>query len=420
MEGGARVWGVQGGETVAGEGGALSVSRSRMPCGDGDSISPECSSLSCALNAAHPATNPAGILLLIRSSSAPSSPYNRMQMQLSSEAQIPDGMLAAIALRNEKPRLGVPSWNPALHQGIDASNSTIVLGLQSTAALNRIGSRSTGKERDTESGNDYFGARYYASSMGRWLSPDKPFADQHTSNPQSWNLYAYGRNNPLKNVDLNGFKVLQAVLAEAVSKINALPGGNLYLDFAGIQGLHGHPSLNASNNFDGWHSDHSSANSVIIPNNGIVSGFFRALFGLANKDQVDTGKAIVAAAKSSGQDVAFDTYSNGVNAAGQVAQGMSAGDLQSATVVGPNANSPAPVQAMDQADGDATQIYISINDPALALALFGSQSVNDWTSEFGDRVHVTDQPSHNLNQYRGAQGKAPWPGFCPAEFASCN
>jgi RHS repeat-associated protein len=30
----------------------------------------------------------------------------------------------------------------------------------------------TGKERDTESGNDYFGARYYASSMGRWLSPD--------------------------------------------------------------------------------------------------------------------------------------------------------------------------------------------------------------------------------------------------------
>jgi RHS repeat-associated protein len=27
----------------------------------------------------------------------------------------------------------------------------------------------TGKERDAESGNDYFGARYYASTMGRWL-----------------------------------------------------------------------------------------------------------------------------------------------------------------------------------------------------------------------------------------------------------
>jgi RHS repeat-associated protein len=31
----------------------------------------------------------------------------------------------------------------------------------------------TGKERDAESGNDYFGKRYYASSMGRWLSPGK-------------------------------------------------------------------------------------------------------------------------------------------------------------------------------------------------------------------------------------------------------
>ena len=27
----------------------------------------------------------------------------------------------------------------------------------------------TGKERDTESGNDYFGDRYYASTMGRFL-----------------------------------------------------------------------------------------------------------------------------------------------------------------------------------------------------------------------------------------------------------
>ena len=62
----------------------------------------------------------------------------------------------------------------------------------------------TGKERDTESGNDYFGARYYASSMGRWMSPDKPFADQHASNPQSWNLYSYVRNNPLISIDDNG------------------------------------------------------------------------------------------------------------------------------------------------------------------------------------------------------------------------
>jgi RHS repeat-associated protein len=134
-----------------------------------------------------------------------------MQMQLSPGTQIPDGLLADFALRNEKPRLGVPSRNPALHQGINASNSTIVLGLQSTAALNRIGSRSTGKERDTESGLDYFGARYYGSNMGRFMSPDPSgLLAQNPADPQSWNLYAYARNNPLINIDPTGLDCVYA------------------------------------------------------------------------------------------------------------------------------------------------------------------------------------------------------------------
>jgi hypothetical protein len=44
----------------------------------------------------------------------------------------------------------------------------------------------TGKERYAESGLDYFGARYYSGAQGRFTSPDKPFADQHLSDPQSW------------------------------------------------------------------------------------------------------------------------------------------------------------------------------------------------------------------------------------------
>ena len=63
----------------------------------------------------------------------------------------------------------------------------------------------TGKERDAESGLDYFGARYYASNMGRWMSPDwadKPEAVPYSSldNPQSLNLYGYVNNNPLSKV----------------------------------------------------------------------------------------------------------------------------------------------------------------------------------------------------------------------------
>ncbi len=63
----------------------------------------------------------------------------------------------------------------------------------------------TGKERDTESGLDYFGARYYGSALGRFSSPDPAgifVAD--LSNPQSWNLYGYVWNNPLGNLDPTG------------------------------------------------------------------------------------------------------------------------------------------------------------------------------------------------------------------------
>lgn len=65
-------------------------------------------------------------------------------------------------------------------------------------------SRSPGKERDSESGLDYFGARYNASTMGRFLSPDPSNLSVFFSNPQSWNRYAYVYNNPLRLTDDNG------------------------------------------------------------------------------------------------------------------------------------------------------------------------------------------------------------------------
>ncbi len=67
----------------------------------------------------------------------------------------------------------------------------------------------TGKERDTESGNDYFEARYYSSAMGRFMSPDwsakvEPVPYSKMDDPQSLNLYAYVYNNPLIGVDPTG------------------------------------------------------------------------------------------------------------------------------------------------------------------------------------------------------------------------
>jgi RHS repeat-associated protein len=73
----------------------------------------------------------------------------------------------------------------------------------------------TGKERDSESGLDYFGARYFSSQQGRFTSPDAPFADQHPDDPQSWNLYAYARNNPLTFVDDTGRGAVRAAVRAA-------------------------------------------------------------------------------------------------------------------------------------------------------------------------------------------------------------
>src|SRR5258708_21680459 len=53
----------------------------------------------------------------------------------------------------------------------------------------------TGKERDTETGLDNFGARYNSSSIGRFMTPD-PLGGEKID-PQTLNKYSYVRNNPI-------------------------------------------------------------------------------------------------------------------------------------------------------------------------------------------------------------------------------
>ncbi len=67
----------------------------------------------------------------------------------------------------------------------------------------------TGKERDAESGLDYFGARYYGNILGRFISADwsatpaaVPYAD--VGDPQSLNQYGYVRNLPTTKTDPDG------------------------------------------------------------------------------------------------------------------------------------------------------------------------------------------------------------------------
>jgi len=70
--------------------------------------------------------------------------------------------------------------------------------------LGGVRQKFTGKERDAETGLHYFEARYFSGAQGRFTSPDEPFIDQDVNDPQSWNLYGYVRNNPLRFVDPSG------------------------------------------------------------------------------------------------------------------------------------------------------------------------------------------------------------------------
>jgi len=62
----------------------------------------------------------------------------------------------------------------------------------------------TGKQRDAETGYDYFGPRNFNFHNMRWLSADSPLVDNHINEPQFWNLYSYVGNNPTKYLDPSG------------------------------------------------------------------------------------------------------------------------------------------------------------------------------------------------------------------------
>ena len=85
----------------------------------------------------------------------------------------------------------------------------------------------TGKERDAETGLDYFGARYVGSAQGRFTTPDPVMlSNQRMFDPQQWNMYSYSRNNPLSMIDPDGREV-RALDDEALNRIRSTVPENL-------------------------------------------------------------------------------------------------------------------------------------------------------------------------------------------------
>jgi RHS repeat-associated protein len=109
-------------------------------------------------------------------------------------------------------------------------------------AVTSIRQKFTGKERDGESGLDFFGARYFSGAQGRFTSPDPlsilQEAESHEelgeflSNPQHWNKYAYSLNNPLKYVDPDG----RHPVLQFLQRLASSPTTQRLINYASTQG----------------------------------------------------------------------------------------------------------------------------------------------------------------------------------------
>jgi RHS repeat-associated protein len=84
----------------------------------------------------------------------------------------------------------------------------------------------TRKERDIETGLDYFGARYYSTTQGRFTSADPLLASATITDPQSVNRYSYVRNMPLTSIDPNGMDDCQIGITCSFTTMDWATSGN--------------------------------------------------------------------------------------------------------------------------------------------------------------------------------------------------
>lgn len=135
----------------------------------------------------------------------------------------------------------------------------------------------TGKERDAETGLHYFGARYLSGAQGRFTSPDEPLIDRNPTDPQSWNLYSYVRNNPLifsdptgnDCVDVNsGGNGIDSINNQNTSQ-QCRDSGGYWVDGTVTNARFGHGSLILTGTSNG--TNRTSASYELRPDPGLMA-----------------------------------------------------------------------------------------------------------------------------------------------------
>jgi RHS repeat-associated protein len=142
---------------------------------------------------------------------------------------------------SENSHQGFDGLKAALYLGSTGVKSNTASGLQLRLRQKCTGSRSSGKERDAETGLDFFETRYLSAAQGRFTGPDsynivqemnkgrtggerQQILASYLSNPQVWNKYAYVLNNPLKHTDPDGRRELTKDDEEKLKRLKRAAG----------------------------------------------------------------------------------------------------------------------------------------------------------------------------------------------------
>jgi len=112
----------------------------------------------------------------------------------------------ALGLRGEKPHQGVRNKNPAPYRGHNRCNFRTALGLRKGQCQNRVRSRCSGEQYDSDLGLYYLRARYYNTMTGRFVSRDPENGVPNT--PKTLHKYAYAGGDPINAADPTGHETL--------------------------------------------------------------------------------------------------------------------------------------------------------------------------------------------------------------------
>jgi len=150
-----------------------------------------------------------------------------------------------------------------------------------------------GKERDTETGNDDFGARYYSNRFGRWLSADwssVPVAVPYSNltNPQTLNLYSMVADDPESFADLDGHLASQGNSSEGGGSPTCASTGSGASGTTASGCNTNQPAQQAQNqpnNRTGYDTQDQAARAALNNSNGASIKQNKEYAGLIYKDQ---------------------------------------------------------------------------------------------------------------------------------------